>query len=282
MKIIRSLRTLVRWRQSLQREGVRIGFVPTMGALHAGHQSLIRKARLTSDAVVVSIFVNPTQFSPHEDLDRYPRPFRQDTALCRGEGVDVIFAPTPQTIYPKNFQTTVQVLPLSERWEGASRPTHFSGVTTIVTKLFSLVQPDKVFFGQKDFQQTQIVNQLVKDLNFSCRVIMCPTFREPDGLALSSRNTYLSPPQRQAATILYQALKAGQTAIQQGNRHAHQIRKKMKQVVAREPLAHLEYIDICDKETLRPLPTVTTSAVLLGAIRVGSVRLIDNLLVGKP
>lgn len=279
MQIIRSPRTLVLWSQRLHREGVRIGMVPTMGALHTGHQSLIRKARLASDAVVVTIFVNPTQFSPSEDLDQYPRPFRNDTAICRQEGVDVVFAPTSQAIYPEDFRTMVHVHILSEQWEGASRPTHFAGVTTIVTKLFTLVQPDYVFFGQKDFQQTHLVKRLVKDLNFSCRVIMCPTIREKDGLALSSRNAYFSGPQRQAATILYEALQAGRQAIRKGRRQGDHIRRIMRRVVAREALARIDYLDICDVQTLVPLKKLTKSAVLLGAIRIGPIRLIDNLIV---
>ena len=211
MKIIRTPRSMTVWSERLRREGVTIGFVPTMGALHDGHRSLIRAARLHCDALVVSIFVNPTQFSPTEDLSAYPRPIATDRALCREEGVDVCFEPTTLAMYPKDFQTTVTVPALARRWEGAARPHHFAGVATVVTKLFGIVQPHLALFGQKDYQQATLVRQLVNDLNLGVAVQVRPTVRERDGLAMSSRNVYLSAAERRSAPLLSQALQAGQT-----------------------------------------------------------------------
>jgi pantoate--beta-alanine ligase len=267
------------WSHQLHREGVTIGFVPTMGALHAGHRSLIRAARLRCDAVVVSIFVNPTQFGSTEDFSRYPRQLRRDQAVCRAEGADAVFAPHVNAIYPVGFQTVVRVPAVATRWEGASRPTHFQGVATIVTKLLCLVQPDLVFFGQKDYQKSALIRRLVLDLNLGCRVVVHPTIREPDGLALSSRNIYLSPTERQAAPLLYRGLQAGAHAIRTGTRSGPQIIQIMKRLIAREPLARIDYLAVCDPASLEPLSTVRSRCVLLGALRVGTIRLIDNLLV---
>ena len=267
------------WSRRLRREGVTIGFVPTMGALHAGHRALIRAARLACDAVVVSIFVNPTQFGPTEDLSKYPRQLGLDQALCRTEGVDVVFAPVRQTMYPPGAQTVVTVPALARRWEGEARPHHFQGVATIVTKLLCLVQPDSTWFGQKDFQQAALVQQLVKDLNLPGRLIVHPTVRESDGLALSSRNVYLSAPHRQAAPVLYRALQAGAAAIRGGERRGAQIQRSMARVVAEEPLAIPEYLAVCDPLTLEPVSTLPRKALLLGALRIGDVRLLDNRLV---
>lgn len=273
---------MAEWSDGLRREGVRIGLVPTMGALHQGHASLIRRARLTCDAVVVSLYVNPRQFGPGEDLARYPRRLRADAALCRREGVDVLFAPRNDAMYPPEFATSVSVPPLSPRWEGQFRRSHFEGVATIVTKLLCLIGPDDVFFGRKDYQQSVIVKRLVADLTLRARVRVCPTVREPDGLAVSSRNEYLSPRQRQAATVLNRALRAGLGAVRQGVRQARLIRQAMARVARQEPLARIEYLAVADPESLKPLPRVTGPAVLLGAIRVGRVRLIDNLPVRAP
>ena len=267
------------WSRRLHREGVTIGFVPTMGALHEGHRTLIRAARLACDAVVVSIFVNPTQFGPAEDLSKYPRQLRLDQALCRKEGVDVIFAPTTETMYPAGSQTVVTVPSIARRWEGEARPHHFQGVATIVTKLFSLVQPDNTWFGQKDYQQAALVQQLAKDLNLPGGVVIHPTVREADGLALSSRNVYLSRPQRQAAPVLYRALQAGAAAIRAGERRGTHIQRRMTRVVAAEPLATIEYLSVCDPCTLEPLSAFHREAVLLGALRIGPVRLLDNVLI---
>ena len=190
--------------------------VPTMGALHPGHLSLIQRARRTCQTVVVSLFVNPLQFSPKEDLNRYPRPIKTDLDLCRQQGVDLVFLPTRQALYPGNFQTSVTVTQLTRRWEGEHRPTHFQGVTTIVTKLLNLLRPDRAFFGQKDYQQYVVVSQLVKDLNLEAKIVCCPTVRQRDGLAWSSRNQYISPTERAKGVVLYQALVAGRKAIREG------------------------------------------------------------------
>lgn len=267
------------WSRRLHREGVTIGFVPTMGALHDGHRALIRAARLACDAVVVSIFVNPTQFGPAEDLSKYPRRLGLDRALCRSEGVDMVFAPDTQTMYPPGTQTVVTVPAVAHRWEGAARPHHFQGVATIVTKLLCLVQPDITWFGQKDYQQAALVQRLVKDLNLPVRLIIHPTVREADGLAMSSRNVYLSVPHRQAAPVLYRALQAGAAAVRAGEQRGARIRRRMALVVAQEPLATPDYLAVCDPLTLEPLSTVRRKAVLLGAVRIGSVRLLDNILV---
>ncbi|HRC42606.1 MAG TPA: pantoate--beta-alanine ligase [Nitrospira sp.] len=278
MKIIRTTPAMADWSRRLHREGVTIGFVPTMGALHEGHRALIRAARLACDAVVVSIFVNPTQFGPAEDLSKYPRQLRRDQALCRNEGVDVIFAPTVKTMYPTGAQTVVTVPGIARRWEGEARPHHFQGVATVVTKLLSLVQPDKTWFGQKDYQQAALVHQLVKDLNLPGRPIVHPTVREADGLALSSRNVYLSSSERQAAPVLSRALQAGVAAIRAGERNGTRIQRHMLRVAATESLATVEYLAVCDPATLEPLSLLNRQAVLLGAIRIGTVRLLDNVL----
>jgi pantoate--beta-alanine ligase len=229
-----------------------------MGALHDGHRSLIRAARLCCDALVVSIFVNPTQFGPTEDLTTYPRPIASDRTLCREEGVDVCFEPTARAMYPEGFQTTVTVPALARRWEGEARPHHFAGVATVVTKLFGIVQPDLALFGQKDYQQAALVKRLVADLNFGVIIDVRPTIREQDGLAMSSRNR--------------QAIKAGTGT-------ASTVEHIMRQTVEREPTARIEYLALCDPASLEPLEQVDRLALLLGAIRIGSVRLIDNVVV---
>lgn len=279
MRIIRSLSAMAAWSRSLNREGAVIGFVPTMGALHAGHRALIRRARLSCDAVVVSLFVNPRQFSPREDLARYPRQVRADTRLCRHEGIDVLFLPSRAEVYPGEFDTSVSVGKLSRRWEGEHRPGHFDGVATVVTKFVSLVSPDVVFFGQKDYQQAKLVQRLLDDLSLGARLVLCPTVREPDGLALSSRNACLSPSQRRAAPALYAALRAGRTAVLDGVRSPAAIQQRMLRQLKAEPLVRLDYLAVCDPTTLEPLRKVTGRVALLGAIRIGRVRLIDNLLV---
>ncbi len=267
------------WSEGLRREGVTIGFVPTMGALHDGHRSLIRAARLQCDALVVSIFVNPTQFAPTEDLTKYPRPIAKDRALCRAEGVDVCFEPTARAMYPEGFQTTVTVPALARRWEGAARPHHFSGVATVVTKLFGMVQPHLALFGRKDYQQTALVRQLVKDLNLGVAILVRPTVRERDGLAMSSRNVYLSPHERRMAPLLFRSLQTGRQIIEGRKSDVATIERIMQQTIEQEPAIHVEYLAVCDPDSLEPLSAVAARAVLLGAIRIGSIRLIDNLLV---
>jgi pantoate--beta-alanine ligase len=282
MKIIRSPAAMTAWSEALRREGVTIGFVPTMGALHEGHRALIREARLRSDALVVSIFVNPTQFGPQEDLAKYPRPLSHDRALCRKEGADVCFEPTAEAMYPAGFQTTVTVPAVACRWEGEARPHHFPGVATVVTKLFGMVRPHRAVFGQKDFQQSVLVQRLVNDLNLGVDIIVRPTVRGQDGLAMSSRNIYLSPDERRRAVTLYKSLQAGAKAIREGTTSGEAVRSAMVQVVQGEPAMTIDYLAVCDPTTLEPITSMTSRVVLLGAIRIGSVRLIDNLLVAVP
>lgn len=250
-----------------------------MGALHAGHRSLIQRARRTCDTVVVSIFVNPLQFGPDEDYRRYPRDLSQDLARCREEKVDLVFIPNSDTLYPPDFQTTVAVDALAQRWEGAQRPTHFQGVTTVVTKLLNLVRPARAFFGQKDYQQFCVIRQMVQDLDLDTRVILRPTIRESDGFALSSRNDYVTVSQRQRALALYQALTAGKKAIAGGMRRATLVEQNMAKVLNAGPGLTIDYLACCDARTLEPLVRLRGTVVLLGAIRIGGVRFIDNLLI---
>lgn len=282
MKIVRSPQAMIAWSEGLRREGVVIGFVPTMGALHDGHRALIRAARLQCDAVVVSIFVNPTQFGPQEDLATYPRPIAKDRALCRVEGVNVCFEPTAAAMYPEGHQTVVAVPAIARRWEGESRPTHFAGVATVVTKLFGIVRPHHVVFGQKDYQQAAVVRQLIADLNLGVTLDVRPIVRERDGLAMSSRNVYLSTDERRIATTLFQALQSGRQAIADGATDAASVQEIMKKSLAGESTVQIDYLAICDPTTLEPLVTIGRHVVLLGAIRIGSVRLIDNVVVKRP
>ena len=282
MKIIRTPRSMTAWSERLRREGVTIGFVPTMGALHDGHRSLIRAARLQCDALVVSIFVNPTQFGPTEDLAAYPRPIARDRALCREEGVDVCFEPIARSMYPDGFQTIVTVPAIARRWEGAARPHHFAGVATVVTKLFGIVRPHLALFGQKDYQQAALVRQLVNDLNLGVKIQVRQTVREQDGLAMSSRNVYLNGDERRIAPLLSQALRIGKQMVEGGRSDVAEIERIMRQTIEQAPAIRVEYLAVCDQDGLEPLSVVTNRAVLLGAVRVGPVRLIDNLLVKIP
>ena len=279
MRIIQSIRGLQTWRRKQDSQHAKIGFVPTMGALHEGHLSLIRQARKHCQNIVVSIFVNPLQFGPDEDLSRYPRKVKSDHALCREAGVDLLFWPSSAEFYPKDFQTSVTVDRLSQRWEGEARPTHFEGVTTVVTKLLFLVRPNQAYFGQKDYQQLLVVKQLVQDLNIDTRIVRCPTVRESDGLALSSRNRYLSESQRHQAVSLSVALRQGAQAIKQGATIVRIIQNSMQEILRKISGVTVEHLAVCDAETLEPLTRVKGRVVLLGAIRIGGIRLIDNLLV---
>ena len=253
-----------------------------MGALHAGHLSLIHRARKQCGTVVVSVFVNPLQFGPAEDLGRYPRSFKADRQLCQEAGVDLVFAPRSDEFYPSDFQTAVTVSRLTKRWEGEARPTHFQGVTTVVTKLFCVVRPHLAYFGQKDYQQSLVVNQLIRDLNWDMRMIRCPTIRESDGLAVSSRNRYLPAAQRLQAGLLSKALGQGVDAIKTGERRVRIIQSKMQKILGKASDVHVEYLAVCDANTLEPLTQVLGTVVLLGAIRMGNVRLIDNRLAHCP
>ncbi len=282
MKIIRSVSGLQRWRRTQGSAQSSIGFVPTMGAFHAGHQSLMKRARHSTQTVVVSIFVNPLQFSPSEDLARYPRPREADLALCRQMGVDVVFTPSRKDLYPPDFQTSVRVSHLATRWEGANRKTHFQGVTTVVTKLLNLVNAHRAYFGQKDYQQFCVIKQMVRDLNQDTGIVMCPTVRETDGLALSSRNKYLTSAARKTAPILYQALRVGSKAIKNGEKSIAKIEAVMRGIVNKDPKVKVDYLAVCDPESLAPCKSVQAKVVLLGAVRLGKTRLLDNLLVNMP
>lgn len=253
------------------------GLVPTMGYLHKGHLALVRRARAENDVVAVSIFVNPTQFAPDEDFDDYPRDLQRDLALLEQERVDLLFTPGVESLYPPAFQTTVSVSEVTQRLEGASRPTHFQGVTTIVAKLFNIVQPHHAYFGQKDAQQVVVIKRMVADLNFDVQIIVCPIVREADGLAMSSRNARLTPAQRAAAPVLYRALSAARDAIRDGRKDGDALRALMVAEIAAEPLARVDYVSVAHPETLQELEQVQDSALLSGAIFVGNVRLIDNI-----
>ena len=249
-----------------------------MGALHEGHLSLIRRARKQCSTVVVSIFVNPLQFGPTEDLRRYPRPVKSDQQLCRDAGVDLLFCPSSDVFYPNNFQTSVHVNRLSQRWEGTARPTHFEGVATVVTKLLCLVRPERSYFGQKDYQQLLVIKQMVRDLNIDTTIVRCPTIRESDGLALSSRNRYLSESQRRQAVSLSVALRQGVRTIKQGETNVRMIQNKMQRMLRKIVGVEIEYLVVCDVETLEPLKNIKKEAIVLGAIQLGHVRLIDNMI----
>lgn len=257
-----------------------LGLVPTMGYLHEGHISLVRKAREECKSVVVSIFVNPTQFGPTEDLSKYPRDLERDLRMLEAADVDMVWNPSPEVMYPPGYQTWVEVQEMTRPLEGAQRPGHFKGVTTVVSKLFNAVQPDKAYFGQKDAQQAAVIRQMTADLNFPIEIVVCPIVREPDGLAMSSRNVYLEPAQREAATVLFRALNAAQAAYGNGERDADALRKVMTDTITAEPLAQLQYVSCADYDTLQELQEVTGRTLLSMAVYFGRTRLIDNLVLG--
>lgn len=258
-----------------------LGLVPTMGYLHEGHLSLVRAARVDCSSVVVSIFVNPTQFGPGEDLAAYPRDLERDLSLLHEEGVDLVWTPTPDLLYPPDYQTWVTVENVSRPLEGAQRPGHMRGVATVVSKLFNAVQPDKAYFGQKDAQQVQVIRQMVHDLNYPIEVVVCPTVREDDGLAMSSRNTYLNPDEREAATVLWRALNTAQAAFESGERRAGALREIMYGVIDEQPLARAQYASCAHPQTLEELQGPVERALLSMAVYIGETRLIDNLEVGS-
>jgi len=256
-----------------------VGLVPTMGYLHEGHLSLIRRARQECDSVVVSIFVNPTQFGANEDLSKYPRDLERDLSLIEPLGVDLVWNPTAEIMYPAGYQTWVEVDALTHRLEGAIRTSHFKGVTTVVAKLFNAVQPHKAYFGQKDAQQAAVIRQMVRDLNFPIEVIVCPTTREADGLAMSSRNKYLEGADRQSATVLFRALSAAKSAYEGGERNAEKLRTIMKDTLAAEPRAQVQYVSCADYVTLEELDAVRGKTLLSLAVLIGKTRLIDNFVL---
>lgn len=263
-------------------QGKRIGLVPTMGALHEGHLSLVRMARAQTDWVAVSIFVNPLQFGPNEDLARYPQTFERDCKLLEAEGIQALFAPTVEEMYPAGAKTVVEVEELSGRLCGASRPGHFRGVTTVVAKLFNIVTPDVAFFGQKDAAQVAIINRMARDLNFAVQIVVGGTIRERDGLAMSSRNQYLDPQERKAATVLHRALMRVQQLADRGEHKSSVLLKAGRAVVAEEASARLDYLEAVDPNTLEPVPDIKHGALIAIAAFFGSTRLIDNILLVSP
>lgn len=270
---IAEVRALVRaWRTA----GETVGLVPTMGYLHEGHQSLIERSAADNARTVVSVFVNPTQFGPGEDLESYPRDLDHDVALAETAGADVVFAPTPEEMYFPNRCTTVHVEGLGRELCGKSRPVHFDGVCLVVSKLFNIVTPDRAYFGQKDAQQLLIVRRMVRDLSFGVEVVGCPIVREADGLAKSSRNTYLSADQRVAAVVLSRALSAGRALLEEGERDANAVRVKVREVLASEPLAQPEYVEVVDVENVSPVEVIEGEVLCAIAVRIGTTRLIDN------
>lgn len=266
--------------EKLAEEVKPVGFVPTMGALHEGHLSLVREARRMTDAVIVSIFVNPTQFGEGEDFSRYPRDLARDADTLTPLGVDYIFAPGVEEIYPRNFSTFVNVEGLSDQLEGAARPGHFRGVTTVLMILFNIIRPKFVFMGQKDAQQVVIVRKMVRDLHLPVEIVVCPTVREADGLALSSRNKYLSPEERRAAPVLFRSLRKAEELFADGERSARRLIRAMEKELQREPLARADYIAVTDTERLSPLDDLSHRSALVSlAVRFGTTRLIDNVIL---
>lgn len=281
MKSIRTIRAIRRETAAARSSGHPVVLVPTMGNLHAGHLSLVRRARKLAGArgtVVVSLFVNKTQFGPREDFANYPRTLKRDTALCRETGADILFAPSDAAMHPEPHSTFVVESRLAKRMEGASRPTHFRGVTTVVAKLFNLVQPDAAVFGEKDWQQTAVIRQMTIDLNFPVRIVVAPTVRERDGLALSSRNAYLSPAEREQATVLYDVIRVARLAVKDAATPlpAVTLRRKLSRLVVKQRLAKLDYIEFFDPSTLEPAKRVERGTHMALAVFLGEIRLIDN------
>ena len=276
---VNDVRTAV-W--TARQSGLKIGFVPTMGALHVGHVSLIEKARAECGFVVVSIFVNPTQFGPNEDFNRYPRPRETDIQICGDAGADLVFYPTVETMYPVGHRTFVEVAGLSDILEGAIRPGHFRGVATVVTKLFNIVQADRAYFGQKDYQQQTLIRVMTRELDLPTEIMTCETIRDPDGLALSSRNAYLSPAERQSGLSLSRALRQAQHSVAQGERDLERIQSAMRREIEQTPGIKLDYAVVVHHESLTPLSVAEPVMVALVAARVGTTRLIDNMILRLP
>ena len=273
MKVIESLETLWQTRKELTGP---VGLVPTMGYLHDGHLELVRQAKKQTGSVVVSIFVNPTQFGPGEDLESYPQDLDRDLTLLKTVGADLVWTPTTREIYPPGYQTWVETTEVTQPLEGSYRPSHFKGVTTIVAKLFNAVRPDLAFFGQKDAQQAAVIQQMTRDLNYPIKIVVVPTVREPDGLARSSRNTYLDAEERKAASVLYRALRAAESAYLEGERSGAALRSVMAETIKTEPLAETQYVSCADRGNLHELDRITDGALLSIAVYLGSTRLIDN------
>ena len=276
MKVVETIAEMRRLRKQLAEP---VGFVPTMGYFHEGHLSLIRQARVDNLSLIVSIFVNPTQFGPQEDFDTYPRDPERDLAMLEKEKTDIVFMPSVAEMYPHGFNSRVEVSKVTERLEGASRPDHFRGVATVVAKLFNIVQPTRAYFGQKDAQQAIVIQKMAADLNMNLEITVLPTVREPDGLAISTRNACLNPEERQAATVLYKALSLAQQLWSRGERDAEQIRQQMRTLIQKEPRATIDYVSIADPETLEELDRVKPPALVSLAVKIGKTRLIDNIVL---
>jgi pantoate--beta-alanine ligase len=276
MQVVRKISELRALREKL---GGTVGFVPTMGYLHKGHMSLVKQALAENPVVIVSIYVNPTQFGPKEDFGAYPRDLSRDLELLREAGVDFVFVPSDEEMYPPEFSSWVDVEKVTERLEGASRPGHFRGVATVVAKLFSIVRPSKAYFGQKDAQQVIVIKRMVVDLDMGIEIVAVPTLRESDGLAMSSRNTYLSSEERQAATVLFKALSLARQLTRDGEKDAERIRGQMISIIQKEPLASIDYVSITRADTLRELDLIESPALASLAVRIGRTRLIDNMVL---
>ena len=279
MQELSSIPRLRAWRAAQRAAGRRVGFVPTMGHLHEGHLALVDEARRRADAVVLSVFVNPLQFGPGEDLDRYPRDLPRDRALSEARGVELLFVPSVEAIYPPGMELRVSAGETAERWEGAVRPGHFTGVLTVVAKLLHLTQPDVVCFGQKDIQQVTLVRRMLRDLDWPVELVVVPTVRDPDGLALSSRNAFLSPAERQEALALSRGLKAAAAAWRAGERSATALEALVRESVDAVPAVRAEYIAVVEPERLRPVTVAPAGTIVALAARVGTTRLIDNIIL---
>lgn len=276
MRVVKNIKEVRDAVKEWKAQGLSVGFVPTMGYLHEGHESLIKKAVKDNDRVVVSIFVNPMQFGPTEDLDKYPRDLERDSKLCENAGANLIFHPEKEEMYFEDFSSYVDINGLSDELCGKSRPIHFRGVCTVVTKLFNIVNPDRVYFGEKDAQQLAIIRRFVRDLNIDIEIIGCPIIREEDGLAKSSRNTYLSKEERQAALILSQSLNLAKDAINSGERNSSVVIDIISNNIKKEPLAKIDYIEVVDSLSMKPVKTIEKSVLVAIAVYIGKTRLIDN------
>lgn len=281
MQLVNSIKEVREYVARAGAEGKIIGFVPTMGALHEGHLTLIKEAKAQCGFVVASIFVNPTQFGPSEDLGKYPRALDADCRRCENAGVDIVFAPPVPEMYPEGFDTWIDISGPTDTLEGAHRPGHFKGVTTICAKLFNIVRPDYAYFGKKDYQQLTVIKKMVADLNIPLTIVPVETVREPDGLAKSSRNIYLSSVERNAALVLYKALQNTRSAFKIGERRVQSLLKVAENMLRAEPLARIDYVAIVDAETLDPIQTVERPAVILLAVHIGATRLIDNVILSE-
>ncbi len=279
MKVVHTINEVRQIVKEWKKEGKTVGFVPTMGFLHEGHKSLIMKSVSENDKTVVSDFVNPTQFGPNEDLARYPRDLKHDAELVESAGADLLFNPEPSEMYPSHFTTTVNTTEVTEHLCGARRPVHFGGVCQVLTKLFNIVTPNKAYFGQKDAQQLAVVKRFVRDLNFDIEIVGCPIVREEDGLAKSSRNTYLSKEERKAAVILYKSLMAGKELILNGERNSAKVIEKITEVLNTEPLAKVDYVSIVDNVNIQPIDTIKGEVLVAIAVYIGTTREIDNFII---